>query len=113
MKSKVIPLIILSSAIAAAIFSACGDGQTGGGQNLNDQQPDTRILQQDGERKEECPDGRCPDITLPDEKIPDGKIPLPPPMDGRKPKRIFGDRDGHGERRPPDDGQRGAEHPEI
>ena len=113
MKSKVIPLIILSSTIAAATFSACGDGQTGG-QNLNDQQPpDTRILQQDGERKEECPDGRCPDITLPDEKIPDGKIPLPPPMDGRKPKRIFGDRDGHGERRPPDDGQRGAEHPEI
>ena len=112
MKSKVIPLIILSSAIAAAIFSACGDGQTGG-QNLNDQQPDTRILQQDGERKEECPDGRCPDITLPDEKIPDGKIPLPPPVDGRKPKRIFGDRNGRGERRPPDDGQRGAEHPEI
>ena len=108
MKSKVISLIILSSAIAAATFSACGDGQTGG-QNLNDQQPpDTRILQQDGERKEECPDGRCQDITLPD-----GKIPLPPPMDGRKPKRIFGDRDGHGERRPPDDGQRGAEHPEI
>lgn len=112
MKSKVISLIILSSAIAAATFSACGDGQTGG-QNLNDQQPDTRTLQQDGERKEECPDGRCPDITLPDEKIPDGKIPLPPPMDGRKPKRIFGDRDGHGERLPPDDGQRGAEHPEI
>ncbi len=112
MKSKVISLIILSSAIAAATFSACGDGQTGG-QNLNDQQPDTRILQQDGERKEECPDGRCPDITQPDEKIPDGKIPLPPPMDRRKPKRIFGDRDGRGERRPPDDGQRGAEHPEI
>ena len=112
MKSKVISLIILSSAIAAATFSACGDGQTGG-QNLNDQQPDTRILQQDGERKEECPDGRCPDITLPDEKIPDGKIPLPPPVDGRKPKRIFGDRNGRGERRPPDDGQRGAEHPEI
>ena len=112
MKSKVISLIILSSVIAAATFSACGDGQTGG-QNLNDQQPDTRTLQQDGERKEECPDGRCPDITLPDEKIPDGKIPLPPPVDGRKPKRIFGDRNGRGERRPPDDGQRGAEHPEI
>ena len=112
MKSKVISLIILSSVIAAATFSACGDGQTGG-QNLNDQQPDTRTLQQDGERKEECPDGRCPDITLPDEKIPDGKIPLPPPMDGRKPKRIFGDRDGRGERRPPDDGQKGTEHPEI
>lgn len=112
MKSKVISLIILSSVIAAATFSACGDGQTGG-QNLNDQQPDTRILQQDGERKEECPDGRCPDITQPDEKIHDGKIPLPPPMDGRKPKRIFGDRDGRGERRPPDDGQKGTEHPEI
>lgn len=74
----------------------CGEGQTGGGQNLNDE-PGTRIIRE-GDGTEQMPDDENTpvDPLRPlDEKRPDGKIPPPhSPKDRHRPRHIFGKKSG-------------------
>ncbi len=104
MKHKIISLICLTGIAAACGLCACSDGQTGGGQTLNDI-PDTKITIQ-GE------DGGAPDdgLRMPDEKSGGeknsggndkrGRI-IPSPRMPRPPRDTFG-----GGRKAP----RGGEH---
>lgn len=109
MKLKIISMIIATGLVAAAMCG-CEDGQTGGGQTLNDR-PDTRIIRENENGDEQTPenvqmpqppelpphgehhDGKQPDSKQTDGKQPDGKTPPPRNTDGRRaPKHIFGDR---------------------
>lgn len=97
MKTKLMTAICILSA-AATMLCGCNDGQTGGGQNLNDG-PDTRIVEpgKDSDGEHVLPDVPVP---APDDPKPHGdhrrddRIPPPEKGERLRPRRIFGHRNG-------------------
>lgn len=103
MKTRLMTAICILSA-AATMLCGCNDGQTGGGQNLNDG-PDTRIVEpgKDSDGEHVLPDGPAPapdDQKLHDGHWRDGRISPPERGERHRPRRIFGHRNEHDDRCP-------------
>ncbi len=95
MKLKILTTILLTATVLSTLC-ACNQGQTGGGQNLNDG-PEKRTVQEQENEEEpdagfECPDGECPvKPRFGDEWRTPGETPPPPPRFKRgEQRRIFG-----------------------